>query len=203
MKTYTANALAALASDRIKKRRMILITVGTTQYGFWDGSEDFTPAAGINVDSAAAGKLFQPGGSLISVERGSTNINGTAPELTLRLRSTPNAELTPDILATILTEDYHRKRAWLFRAIFTEDDELIEVALRDRGFMDNVSLVEDPEAGTAMIEAKVESKLIDFSRGGAHDRNDESQRSTFSGDKGLGNIERASQLKRWGKGVTK
>jgi hypothetical protein len=201
MKTYSSEALAALAAGRITKRRLVLFSLGSGDYGFWDGMAPFTPS-GANVDAFADGKTFLAGGSLIAIERGSVDINGTAPEITMQLRSVPNTDLTPDVLATILTEDYHRKPVYIFRGLFDVDGAVIEIALRDRGSLDSVSYVEDPDSGTAMIEAKVESKLIDWNRGGAHDRNDESQRATFPDDKGLGNIERATQVKKWGKGVS-
>jgi hypothetical protein len=202
MKVFSPTALAALASGSIIKRRFILFDFPSGFYGFWDGAGSIVPT-GPTVEAPAAGKTFLAGGSVIEIKRGPIGTNGAAPEASLRLRAVPNTDLTPDVLVSLLQDgEYHRRPVYLFLGLFAEDGEIVEIALRDRGFIDSVPYFEDPAAGTAWLEGKMESRLIDWNRGGAHDRNDESQRSTFPDDKGLGNIERASQLKAWGKGVS-
>lgn len=209
MKAYSAAALTALAAGAIVKRRAVKFEFGSGTYAFWDGGGPFTPVngdGGAVVDAAASGVTFQAGGALFEIAVGSVGVDGSAPEITMRLRSVPDSSLTPDVLATIFSETWHRKRVTIFRALFDASTQgLIEVATRARGVLDQINFVAEPSPdgpGAAYLEAKVESALIEWQRSGAHDRNDESQKLTFPGDRGLENIDQTSKVRKWAKGIT-
>lgn len=235
MRTYSNDALAALSSGAIVKRRLLKFEFDET-YAFWDGIEDFTPvdgAGGAVVDPGADGVTFAAGGSVFEISLQSQSIDDAEPRLSVILRATDNdplpsqvpltidgdpvtidgstitvpgpLDLTPTVLATIFQESYHKKRVSLFRAIFdSSTGALIEVALRFRGRLDQITYVEEPgsEAGRTYLEASIVSRLIEWNRAGAHDRNDASQRVTFPLDKGLTNIEQTSKIRKWASGVT-
>lgn len=211
MRTYSTAGQNALIAGAIVKRRMVLFELASGDFGFWDGDAEITPvdgSGGIQVDDPASGKTFKTGGSLFEIQVGAFGADGSAPEITIRLRSVPaSPTLTPDVLAEIFETDYKNARCSIFRALLnTSTGALIEVALRARGYIDHVQYVEQPSAdgpGTAYLEAKVESPLIEANRKGAHDRNHESQKITFPGDEGLRNIDRIGKVRRWAKGVKK
>lgn len=201
MKVYSSTALDALREGAIRKRRMILFSFSTA-YGFWDGMAPYTPS-GSNVDAGASGVTFNGGGSVIGIKVGSVSTGAKAPDITLQLRTVPDAGLTPDVLGEIMSYDWYKKTVSIYRAIFTLSGDLIEVALAHRGKLDSLTFDLDQASGRAMLTGTVESTMIEWNRWGAHDRNHESQILTFPGDLGLKNIEKTSQVRKWGKAVSR
>lgn len=201
MKVYSSTALAALAAGAIVKRRMVLFSLAEP-VGFWDGLAPYTPT-GSNVDAGADGVTFNGGGSLIAISPSPVSASSRSPSITLQLRSVPNSDLTPDVLGEVMNYAWHKKTVSIYRAIFTTDRELIEVALAHRGKLDSLTFDLDPERGTAMLTGAVEANLIEWNRWGAHDRGHESQILTWAGDLGLKNIEKTSQIRKWGKAASR
>jgi hypothetical protein len=206
MKTLSAAAEAALRAGSIVKRRMVKFEFASGTYAFWDGLAPITPS-GTGVDAGASGVTFQPGGSLIDVTVGQVGTTGEAPKITLALRAVPNSQLSPDKLASIFAEAYQGRRVSVFRALIDVDTAaIVDVSLRARGYLDQVvEVIADNVAGglgDARLEATVENRMIEWNRAGGHDRNHESQIRTFPGDRGLGNLDRVSSIRKWGKGAT-
>lgn len=203
MKVYSSTALTALRAGAIVKRRALLISLADPgPIGFWDGMAPFVPS-GSNVDAGASGVTFNGGGSVISIGVGPVSTSAKAPDITLQLRTVPDAGLTPDVLGDVMNYDWYKKTVSIYRAIFSTEGELIEVALAHRGKLDSLTFDLDQKSGKAVLTGTVESNLIEWNRWGAHDRNHESQIRTFAGDKGLKNIEKTSQIRKWGKAVSR
>ncbi len=115
--------------------------------------------------------------------------------------------ITPDVLSTIFQEEYAGSIVSIYQAIFsTADLSLLQVSLRARGILKQVVYKYSPDIegpGKVSLEATVEQSMIEWNRRGVPDRNHESQKKTYPGDKGLATLDKYSRLYKWGAGFMK
>jgi hypothetical protein len=204
MKTFSTAATDALSSGAFWKARFFRFHWGVN-YGFWDGDTDITPT-GSNIDADALNFTFKAGGSLIEFQHDQVGLDASAPKFTMRLRAIRDTALSPDVLGTIRSQPYHRKRVSVFHGLLNNADRsIIHIVLFARGYIDEIPMFREPDGDgnmQAYLQGSVENNIIEWNRRGAHDRNDESQRLTFPGDKGLSNRDRTSKALKWAKGVS-
>jgi hypothetical protein len=201
MQDWPPEVEAAMKSGAYGIRRAILFRFDA-DYGFWDSMAPVTFPSASNVHLEARGVRFDGAGSLIQVDEGRRGAAGEAPALTLTLRAVPDSRLTPDVLAEILTYDWHRKPVLFFDVYLTQAGDLIGVYLVRKGILDHLEL--RTGGPVQVLVGKVETPLLeDVDRGRVDEASDESQRTTWPGDTGFRHLDNASRVERWAEGVSR
>lgn len=201
MRAINPTTLTALEAGSIIDRGMILLDLGSGLYGFWTGLGDFT----------YSGVTYKGAGSLISVDGVKQTADLSSTQVVARLTAIENTDLTPDVLATIENEVYHQRPCTIYTAYFDPVNyALLSVEMEYRGYIDQVVHTETVD-GTAVLEARLESRFRDHQRSGYRVRSHTDQQLLFGGDDGLrhvatvgrervrfGSVERANPPKKKG-----
>jgi hypothetical protein len=161
-------ALAASLGTRRAVRRMLLrFDLGSGVYGFHSGAGPFGPYEGIT---------YVGSGQLLRVEGQSGGLDAAVSPITVTLSSMPNSQLTPDVLATIFSEQWHQKPAVLSRAYFHPDTRaLLAVRRASRRVIDTITM-RDSEDGGATLVVSLEPVVFDNPRRGWSKFGDSDQR---------------------------
>lgn len=177
--TIPANVQASLDGGEISIRELIRFDFSGQSHGFWTGTGPLTWPAEPNPLSL----VYNPGGGLLEVEEIAFDTEMVAKAIAITLRSVPDTDLTPDVLATIHEEDYHQRPVTIYHAYFNTDTrELLNVVPVFAGFVDTIDYIVNPKSGEAMLKGKAESYLRDLTRRGASLASDDGQQFLAAGD---------------------
>ncbi|OYZ75347.1 MAG: hypothetical protein B7Y12_12775 [Rhizobiales bacterium 24-66-13] len=191
MRSYDSDTLAMLSSGRAAVRDMILFDFASGLYGFWTGAGTLTYAG---LDYIGAGKLFDI--EDLSFE------GGLAPSaVSIKLSAIPEEGLTPDVLASIESENYHQRPVTISRAYIHPDTRaLLSVERVYRGYLDQMQ--HDLQVGGgATLTAMLESRSRDHTRVGHRVRSDADQRMIDPADGFFRHAPTADAKLLWGRNV--
>lgn len=177
MKTFSAEALAALASGQVTVAGAVWIAA-PEPYGFWSGHGnlvlDGQPHVGVGDD----GLVTVLGGTLGGSEQGA--------ELSL-------SGVDPDVAASLDLQALRGLPVIIRRLIFDAPGAvLLHSAVYLRGRIDTVQTVETP-GGTATIEVGVESAARGLGRRSERMRTDADQRLIVDTDGGFRRVAHAAE----------
>lgn len=194
MKTFDSNTLALLASGRAVARDLMLIDLASGLYGFWTGVGVLTYQS---IDYVGAGTLIQ-------LEPYAAVADLSAVPLVARLKAVPDSALSPDVLATIESEQYHQRPVVSSRSYIDPDTRaVLSVERCYRGYIDRIEH-EDQVGGGAVLVAYLESKARDHTKTGYRMRSDTDQRRINANDGGLRHAAvAATQEIVWGRSTAK
>lgn len=173
MKALTSGQQAALEAAGIMMRSMILFDFPEGYFGFWTG---IGPLSWNSIG-------FTGAASLIEVEKNEENTELESNGVTARLRSYPEAGITPDVLASIETYAYRNRPVTIYRALLNIttlaliDDPVVEW----RGLVDQFSHEEKGDGDYTLI-GKFVSRALDYSRRGPMIRSSHHQNLISAGD---------------------
>ena len=179
---------AALDAGRIVVRVGIVFDFGT-QYAFWGGEGPFTWSS----------ITFQPGGSLLEISDIPSVGDMTAESVTVTLRALPDAGLTPDVLATIESEDYHQAPATIYQLLFDPDTRALLTGIRHyAGYVDQIAHVD--EGHSYALQATLESRARDHTKTGYRMRTTADQALVSPGDLFFQHVSTVATITRkWGR----
>lgn len=172
MRYLPTPVLDRLDAGLIAMRGMMRFDFGSGTYGFWTGSSS----------QVIAGLNCLPGGC-IEVSEIPGSVGMQAEGLEIALAESPEGGLTPAVLATIETEDYHDRPVTVSDVYI--DPETRAVLLIEpvyRGYVDTIEHVDGPQAAMTL---KCESRALDNSREGYRMRSSADQQLISPGDRGL------------------
>lgn len=175
MKSLDASTQATLDAYRAKTREMILFDLGAEGvFGFWSDVGTLT----------WNGITFVGAGSLIEITENTGGIGVGASELTVTLRSVPEAGLTPDLLGSIESYSYFNRPFRRYTAFFDPDTSvLLSVVQTFAGYLGPATHTEDGEE--VYISVPVTGKSLDHSRTGYRRRSQADQATIDSTDNGF------------------
>lgn len=170
-----AASQATLDSGRSIERGLLLFNFPSGTYGFWTGLGPFVYNSITYVGA----------GTLIELDDFEQSMDGSAVSFVLSLTAIPNSELSPDVLATIESEDYHNRPMTVATAYFDPDTAaLLSVETEIRGYVDKI-VHQKKSNGDWVYKAYCESKALDNQKTGYNKRDDQNQRLINSTDRGL------------------
>ena len=151
MKNFDPATLAALGERAASMRLLLRFDLPEGTFGFWTGIEPFVHE----------GVTYVGAGSLITLDDMAAAVDPATQPLTLRLTSIPNTELTPDVLGSIFSYDWHQAPATLYQAYFnpqTGATIMVERVMRRR--IDTIEMVE-AVGGDAQLVATLQPINLD------------------------------------------
>jgi hypothetical protein len=144
MRPYDSATLAQMNKRRIRRRDLLRIDLPSGVYGFWAGQGAFV----------YEGVTYVGAGRLLRIEGFGGGLDFSAQAFHVTLSAKPNSALTPDVLATVFSEQWHQAPVTLYRAYFHPDTfALLSVERVGRRVLDQLPLA---------IEAAGEAKLTAF-----------------------------------------
>ncbi len=175
MRAFNSSTLALLASGRAASRGLVLFDFPSGLYGFWDGIGSLT----------VSGVTYAGSGGLIRGDALSLAGSLASATMTLTLSSMPDTVLSPGVLATIESEQYHQRPVTLSRAYFDPATRaLLSVERVLRGYVDQMRHAEKP-GGEATLSCLIETRARDVTRRGYRVRSDADQKQLASADGSL------------------
>lgn len=175
MRSFDSTTLALLDSGRMIIRGMVLFDFPSGLYGFWNDVGTLTYAG---VDYIGAGQL-------IGIDQMSFSDISSPASLTLSVAAIADTDLSPDVLATIESEQYHQRPVTISRAYFDPDTlALVSVQRRYRGYVDFFDH-DETVGGEANLTCTVESRARDNTRRGWRTRADADQKRISATDGGM------------------
>lgn len=193
MKSFDSTTLALLASGRLAKRDLLLFSLPDGDHGFWTGL-GILPFNSVNYVGA---------GELVSIQPLTQTMDLSSMPVLVELTSIPNSALTPDVLATVESEQYHQQPAVLSTAYINPDTRaVVSVQRWYRGYIDKIEH-QDQVGGQAVLSCNLESKSRDHLKKGYRTRSDADQRLINVNDGGLSFSAVAGQQQIiWGQSTT-
>lgn len=182
MRSVTSAEAAALASDRV--RAVLLVEL--------DFAAGFVRFANTTADVQYGGNTFVGAGSLLGIDAiGETGQVG-AKGMRISISGVPSANLS-----LAIGQQYQRRAARVYVALYDDDGSQVGVRLIHRGLMDTMPIVDGP---SMTIAVTVENWLIDLYRARAGRYNDADQQSRHPGDRFLEFVDDLSSDKeiKWG-----
>ncbi|WP_323034102.1 hypothetical protein [Pararhodobacter sp.] len=187
MRAYDSATLALLASGRMVTHTLVQFDFASGTYGFWDGAGKLT----------YGGLTYIGAGALIGMDEVTLSGSLESTALGLTLTSIANSDLTPDTLASIEAEQYHRRPVTLRRAYIHPDTRaLVSVQRAWRGTVDQVTH-EDAIGGQAVLKITCESVARDLTRKGWRIYSDVDQRRIDPTDGGMKHATLAGAQRTW------
>lgn len=171
--TVPAAVTTAYGTGRVVRRTLIAFELDSGTYRFWDGQGVLT------YDSVT----WQPGAGLITVTPMERTTQGEVVSIELVLRSIPDSALSPDVLGTIHSEDWHQRPVSIWTLyIDPATRAAINHIVKFTGKLDTLRDRENPADGTAELIGTAESYLRDLTRRGYAKASDAQQQALYSGD---------------------
>lgn len=171
-----ANVQTALDAGRAVRRQLVEIALGSGTYRFWDGVGPLT----------FEGHTWQPGAGLIVQTALERSTGGEVSSVELVLRSIPDSALTPDVLASIHSEQWYQRPVQLSTLYIDPDTrQTLGKVVKFTGRIDTIDDDVDPASGVAELKATCESYLRDLSRRVYGRASDKQQQAIFPGDRGF------------------
>lgn len=206
MRTLTTAAANRIASGRYGWRRMFKFEIGPG-YAYWDGAEPYACVAGTGIDDLAAGITYQPGGHILDLMLQPAALDGSAGGFSLTLDARNDPRLSGNVLSSLETAPYHRKRGVVSVMILDPDslavDQVMVIGVGYAGAARRKQTFRaDGQIEREWIEWPFYSRMQDWQGPGAHDATDDSQKDTYSGDRVFENVMEPSRRKNWAEGVT-
>lgn len=190
MRAYDSGTLALLASGRMVTHALVQFDFPSGTYGFWDGAGKLE----------FGGLTYVGAGSLIGIDEVELPGSLESSALKLTLTSVANTDLTPDTLASIESEQYHRRPVTLRRAYIHPDTRaVVSVERVWRGYLDQVAH-DVAIGGQAVLTVVCESVARDLTRRGWRVSSDVDQRRIDATDGGMRHATTAGLIRTfWGR----
>jgi len=151
MRTLSPAVLDLLDKGTLKLAEMMRFDLGTGQYGFWTGREDYIYGS----------ITYRPGG-ILSVSSIEGQLGMMAQGLTIELAASPDDGLTPDVLASMEQEVWHQRPVTISSMFFhPETYALLFIEPLYRGFIDTLEYEDGAEP---KLVAQCESRALDNAR---------------------------------------
>lgn len=151
MHPFDPATVTQLGKRRMRRRDLLRVDLLSGVYGFWGGTGTFSYES---VTYVGAGKLLE-------IEGFGGSLDFSVQAFRVSLSAKPNSALTPDVLATVFSEQWHQAPVTLYRAFFNPDTfALLSVERMARRVLDQLPLTFD-ESGGARLTAFLEPVSYD------------------------------------------